>query len=71
VTLHIQRFIDRVQCYDNRNTRDFVMPLQDARDLHGDITRLLLQVSDLQEHVIRLSQSPESLTVSVSGGGFK
>lgn len=71
MTLHIQRFIERVRSSDSRNARDFVMPIQEARDLHSDITGLLLQLNSLQEQLLQLSRHSENIEVSVSGGGFK
>jgi hypothetical protein len=40
--LHINQFIDRLKSADSRQQRDFVMSMSDAKNLHADITKLLL-----------------------------
>lgn len=67
--LHIQQFIDRVQGCDIRNQRDFVMTLREAKDLHTDITKMMLELLKLKE----VSQKPqeEVITVQMDGGSFK
>lgn len=71
MSLHIQRFIDRIRASDSRGSMDFVMPMQDARNLQSDITELLLQLNSLQEQLLRHLETSDTLEVSVSGGGFK
>ena len=43
------------------------MPMQDARDLHADITKLLAQVQALHEQT---TQQPETVQVEITGGSF-
>lgn len=69
MSLHINRFIDNVKAHDSRNARDFVMPMRDAKALHGDITKLLLVVTDLQAQVQALQQE-STITVEVAGRDF-
>jgi hypothetical protein len=40
----IERFLDNVRAAESRNQRELVLPLAQARDLHADITRLLLKL---------------------------
>ena len=40
--IHIQRFVERLQGFEARGQKDFSMPIKDAKDLHADITKLLL-----------------------------
>ena len=47
--LYIRKFIDRVQACDAKGVNDFVWPLNDAKNLHGDITKLLLDIELLQQ----------------------
>ena len=64
--LYIRKFIDRVQACDNKGVNDFVWPLADAKNLHGDITKLLLDIEALQQ-----ARSNEQITqVEVSGGDW-
>jgi hypothetical protein len=49
MSIHIQKFIERVQGFEARATKDFTMPMKDAKDLHADITKLLLTLHNLRE----------------------
>lgn len=53
----IERFLDSVRAAESRNQRELVLPLAQARDLHADITRLLLKLdskSDTQDQTISI-----------------
>jgi hypothetical protein len=69
MSLHINRFIDNIKAHEARAQRDLVMTLRDAKDLHGDITKLLLKINELQEQL----SAAESVVVEVDldGGSFK
>ena len=65
--MHINQFIDRIKTAESRNTRDFIMTLQDARNLHADITRLLLRLEELSTQKM---QQDQVIQVEVTGGNF-
>jgi hypothetical protein len=69
MSLHINRFIDNVKAHEARGQRDFTMSMRDAKDLHGDITKLLLKINSLQEQ-LELAESAE-IEVNLDGGSFK
>jgi hypothetical protein len=46
------------------------MSITDAKDLHSDITRLLLDLQTAKESAIKATQE-ETITVEMSGGTFK
>ena len=69
MSLHINRFIDNIKAHESRNAKDFVCPMRDAKDLHADITKLLLAITDLQSQIQALQQ-PGVITVEVSGRDF-
>jgi hypothetical protein len=69
VSLHINRFIDNIKAHESRNARDFLIPMRDAKDLHADITKLLLVVTNLQSQVQALQQE-SIITVEVAGKDF-
>jgi hypothetical protein len=69
MTIHLNRFIDRVQGHEARGSRDFVMSMSDARDLQIDITRLLLTLNDLREQLAATATEP-TITVRMDGGSF-
>ena len=69
MSLHINRFIDRVRSFESRGQKDFNMPLQDAKDLHADITRLLLVLHAMHEQS-DIKTKDEIVTVELTGGHF-
>ena len=71
MTIHLSKFIERVQGQQARGAKDFIMSLKDAQDLHADITRLLLELQTLREHTVRtLQKDDELITVNMDGGTF-
>lgn len=69
MTMHLQKFVDRVRGHESRGARDFVMPMSDAKDLHADITRLLLELQTLRELATK-SAEEQVITVQIGGGSF-
>jgi hypothetical protein len=71
MTIHLSKFIERVQGQQARGARDFIMSLKDAQDLHADITRLLLELQALREHAVAtIQKDTETITVKMDGGTF-
>ena len=69
MTIHLQKFVDRVRGQEARGARDLIMTMNEARDLHADITRLLLTLQSLQEHKIKTA-AEETIKVEIQGGSF-
>jgi len=69
MTIHLQKFVDRVRGQEARGARDLVMTMNEARDLHADITRLLLALQNLQEQQIKTANT-DVLKVEIQGGSF-
>jgi hypothetical protein len=67
MSLHINRFVDTIKAAESRGQRDLTMTLRDAKDLHGDITKLLLTLEGMRNSASR----EETVTVEMSGGSFK
>jgi hypothetical protein len=67
--IHIQRFIERLQGFEARGARDFTMPIKDAKDLHADLTRLLITLQAARESAVNAAQESE-ITVEMKGGAF-
>ena len=63
--IHIQRFIERLQGFDARGSKDFSMSMRDAKDLHADITKLLLVLQNNQTN-----NADEVIEVQITGGKF-
>ena len=69
MTIHLQKFVDRVRGHEARGARDFVMSMTDAKDLHADITRLLLDLETLRTSAA-VTKKDEIITLQVGGGSF-
>lgn len=69
MSLHINRFVDRVRSAEHRGHRDFVMTLVEARELQADLVKLLLAL-----HAVAQSQATTASTdtgaVEITGGSF-
>jgi hypothetical protein len=46
------------------------MSIQDAKDMHADITRMLIDLQTLRENAVAQAQKPEIITVQMDGGTF-
>ena len=66
--IHINRFIDLIKAQESRGGRDVSMTLRDAKDLHSDITKLLLSLETARE---QLATQNEPIQVEIAGGSFK
>ena len=69
MTIHLTKFVDRVRGHEARGSRDFIMSMADAKDMHADITRLLLELHDLREQLAKIPQE-EAIEVQIGGGSF-
>lgn len=70
MSLHLQKFVDRVRGFEARGAKDFIMNMADAKDLHADITRLLIDLQNLREQNTVLANNKEAFTVTMDGGKF-
>ena len=68
MSLHINRFVDSIKAAESRGQKDLIMPMRDAKDLHGDITKLLLA---LEQSRREQANQNEPIEVVLSGGSFK
>lgn len=68
MSLHIHRFIDSIKAAESRGSRDLIMTVREAKDLHSDITKLLVTLEQLRS----TSTTQDSVVaVQISGGSFK
>ncbi len=65
--IHINNFIDKIKFFESKNSKDFIIPLSEAKNLHMDITKLLLAIQDTTK-----SHNPTEShdDISVDGGGW-
>lgn len=69
MSLHITRFLEKVRAAESRQQRDITLTVTEARDLHADITRLLLALTALQESAASRSQDTGG-PITLDGGNF-
>jgi hypothetical protein len=69
MSIHINRFVDSVKAHESRGQKDFTMSLRDAKDLHSDITKMLLTVTELQRRLLDAGNS-QVINVELSGRDF-
>jgi hypothetical protein len=69
VSIHLQRFVERLQGFEARGARDFIMPITDAKGMHADLTRLLLELTDLKEAAVA-TQDDNVISVKMDGGSY-
>ena len=69
MSLHINRFVDAIKAAESRGQRDLTMSLRDAKDLHSDITKLLLTLEGMRSQ--KTMAKEQTITVEMSGGSFK
>ena len=71
MTIHLQKFVDRLQGFEARGAKDFIMPVVDAKGMHADLTRLLLELTILKEAAaVEPAKKDEVITVKIDGGSF-
>lgn len=69
MSLHINRFVDSVKAHEARGAQQFIMSLRDAKDLHADITKILLTINELRDR-LETAKSEETITVELTGKPF-
>lgn len=68
MSMHINRFVDSIKAAESRGQRELQISLRDAKDLHSDITKLLLTLEQMRTHQAR---GAEIIEVQITGGSFK
>jgi hypothetical protein len=69
MSIHINRFVDSVKAHESRGQKDFIMSLRDAKDLHSDITKMLMAMLHMQNLLLTV-QKEEVITVELGGKDF-
>lgn len=71
MTLHINRFVDKIRAVESKNQRDVTLTINEARDLHAEITKLLLKLNVIEEKMIQsLESATDTVKVEIQGGTF-
>jgi hypothetical protein len=63
----IERFLELVRVAESRHQREIVMTLSEARDLHSELTRLLLALHAAHENA---DQKQITQILDINGGDF-
>ena len=69
MSIHLQRFVERLQGFEARGAKDFIMPIADAKGMHADLTQMLLELTTLKEQAVT-AQNDEVISVKMDGGSF-
>jgi hypothetical protein len=69
MSIHLQKFIERIRGHEARGVKEFVMPIADAKGMAADLTELLLELNQLKTE--KLTGPQEVIQVQLAGGGFK
>ena len=70
MSLHINKFIDRVRSLEHRGQRDLVMSMSEARDLQADLCRLLLALQVAHQAQADKTVATPSDPMEIDGGSF-
>lgn len=70
MSIHLKKFNQRIQAMNQNNSKELVLTAKEARDLHSEIQTLLLQISELNKHLISTLQSVQNTPGAADGGGF-
>ena len=66
--IHIRKFLDKMRLMESKKNKDIVIPIDEARGLRDDISKLL---ADLHELNSKEKSKEEVIKVEITGGGFK
>lgn len=63
--IYVPRFVEKVSLAESKQTKDLVLPMQEARGLRDEIAKLLTELYD-----VNASKVPETMEVEIKGGNF-
>lgn len=69
MSLHIHKFVDLIKATEARGQQHLQLSLRDAKDLHADITKLLVTLEQLRPVPSTHASTPTD--VNIDGGNFK
>lgn len=68
MSAHIAKFIDKVKMLESKQAKNITMTMREAKDLHSDITKLLIALHEVQQVQEKTDDTPQK--VEISGGDF-
>jgi len=66
--IHITKFIDKIKATESKNKPAVRLTLTEAKDLHADITKLLITLHELQNST--KTSDNEIVKVEISGDNW-
>lgn len=66
--INIKRFIDKVSAVENKNNKDLVIPLLEARGLRDELAKMLADFYESKTE--KVVEEPE-VKIEIKGGTFK
>jgi len=67
--IHINNFVDKIKALESQNSKQFSMTMREAKDLHADITKLLIALHALQESK-QSTANNEVIQVQIQGDSW-
>lgn len=71
--IHINNFVDKIKFFESKQSKDFIISLAEAKDLHADITKLLLVLEEYHSTIAITNAKKTSVlnaSNSIDGGGW-
>lgn len=68
--IHIKKFIDKVSLAETRQNNNLVLPMQDARGLRDELSKLLVDQYDLSK-AMQKEIDTSTIQIEVKGGSFR
>jgi hypothetical protein len=68
MSLYITRFVDRLRSAESRGMKEVSMSLEDARNLHAELTKILARLEEVNTKPTEAVQ--EVIQVEIQGGKF-
>ena len=66
--IYIKKFIDKISYMENKNNKDVVLTMIEARGLRDEVSKLL---ADLNEKDNNKKQENPVIEIQIQGGSFK
>ena len=68
MSISITKFVDRLAAQEARGAKEFSMPMNEAKALHSEITRLLARIEQIAQDSV---PDDAAITVEIQAPGFK
>jgi hypothetical protein len=69
LSIHVRMFNDKVRVMNQTQSKQLILSVQEARNLHADIFALLTHIAELSDQPAPVV--PQVAQISMNGGSFK